>query len=462
MPDQFSAASAVEFFNRKRPSREQRRAAGEKRRGDVSLACLAEIPAAAERRDALTLIREQEEARNADLLPLRYERMSADAFAYLRGAAAVMASDLSLRPNSGITVQLCGDAHLANFGMFASQERSLVFDINDFDETNPGPFEWDVKRLAASFAVAARNNGYTELEQRAASARVARSYREWMAAFNDRNTLDVWFTKVDVDWMVSQLKNSDIRKALVKASDKARRKNVDSAVMKLTEVVEGKRQFRNDPPVLTRIDSSEFGSVVEILSPVYADYVSTLQPDRAALLARYSFVDFAFKVVGVGSVGTRAYVLLLESGDGEPIVLQGKQAGPSVLERYVGESGFDNHGERVVVGTRLMQSSGDPFLGWCHGAEAAPFDFYFRQLWDMKGSIDATLLTPEGLKIYGGICGAVLARAHARAGDASMITGYLGETKDFDHAVADYAQAYADITELDYAQLLRSDLVSNS
>jgi uncharacterized protein (DUF2252 family) len=460
MPLSFTAASAVDFFTRPRASRAERRGAGERRRLEVPLESHAEVPALSERRDALALVREQEESRDAELLPLRYERMSVDSFAYLRGAAAVMASDLSLRPNSGITVQLCGDAHLANFGMFASQERSLVFDINDFDETNPGPFEWDVKRLAASFAVAARNNGFTQEEQRAASARVARSYREWMAAFNDRNTLDVWFAKVDVDWMLSQLKNSDIRKALVKASDKARRKNVDSAVMKLTEVIDGKRQFRNDPPILTRIDSSEFGAIVDLLSPVYADYVSTLQPDRAALLARYSFVDFGFKVVGVGSVGTRAYVLLLESGDGEPIVLQGKQANASVLERYVGESGFDNHGERVVVGTRLMQSSGDPFLGWCHGGDAAPFDFYFRQLWDMKGSIDATLLTPEGLKIYGGICGAVLARAHARAGDASMITGYLGDTKAFDNAVAAYAQGYADLTELDYSQLMASDLVA--
>jgi uncharacterized protein (DUF2252 family) len=460
MPLGYTAESAVEFFNRRRPSRAERRAAGERRRLEVPLESLASVPHTAERRDAIALIREQEETRDAELLPLRYERMSTDPFAYLRGAAAVMASDLSLGATTGIRVQLCGDAHLANFGMFASQERSLVFDINDFDETNPGPFEWDVKRLASSFAVAARNNGFAEEEQRAASARVAKSYREWMAAFNDRNTLDVWFTKVDVDWMVTQLKNSDIRKALVKASDKARRKNVDSAVLKLTEMVDGKRRFRNDPPILTRIDTSEFGTVVDILAPVYADYVSSLQADRTALLARYSFVDFAFKVVGVGSVGTRAYVLLLESGDGEPIVLQGKQAGASVLERYVGASGFENHGERVVVGTRLMQSSGDPFLGWCHGGDAAPFDFYFRQLWDMKGSIDATLLTPEGLTIYGGICGAVLARAHARAGDASMITGYLGDTKTFDYAIADYAQGYANITELDYAQLIASDLVT--
>lgn len=462
MTSRLTPESAVEFFNRPRPSREERRRAGERRRQDAPLEGLAEVPSANERRDALTLIREQEAGRDVTRLPLRYERMSANPFAYLRGAAAVMASDLDLKPNSGITVQLCGDAHLANFGMFASQERSLVFDINDFDETNPGPFEWDVKRLAASFTIAARANGFNENEQRDASKSVAKSYREWMSAFNERNTLDVWFAKVDVDWMVSQLKKSDVKHALVKASDKARKKTVDSAVMKLTEVVNGKRQFREDPPLLTRITENELGDIVDLVAPVYADYVSTLQLDRAALLSRYSFVDFGFKVVGVGSVGTRAYVLLLESGDGEPLVLQGKQAGESVLERYVGKSVFENSGERVVQGTKLMQASGDPFLGWCHGGEAAPYDFYFRQLWDMKGKIDPELLNPEGLKIYGMICGAVLARAHARAGDASMITGYLGDSKAFEHALADYSQAYADITERDHQQLVHSGLITET
>jgi len=462
MPIRLTDDSAIDFFNRRRPSREERRRTGESLRKNVPLESLAIVPSLDERRDALTLVREQEVGRVSELLQLRYQRMTTDPFAYLRGAAAVMASDLSLRPNSGITVQLCGDAHLANFGMYASQERNLVFDINDFDETNPGPFEWDVKRLAASFAVAARGNGFSEDQQRAAARRVAKSYREWMLAFNERDTLDVWFAKVDVDWMVSQLKKSDIRNAFAKASDKARRKNVDSAVTKLTEVVDGSRRFLNDPPLLDRITGDEFENIVELLAPVYADYVSTLQLDRAALLARYSFVDFAFKVVGVGSVGTRAYVLLLESGDGEPIVLQGKQASASVLERYLGESMFENHGERVVQGTRLMQASSDPFLGWCHGGDAAPYDFYFRQLWDMKGKIDATLLQPDGLNIYAMICGAVLARAHARAGDASMITGYLGSDKAFDHAISEYALAYADITEHDFAQLVSSDLHTDS
>lgn len=453
-----SPDAAKVLFERPRPSRAERRLVGERLRAQAPLAGQSEVPPLATRPDSLTILRGQESDRNADLVPLRYQRMATNPFAYLRGAAAVMASDLSMTPDSGIRVQLCGDAHLANFGMFASQERSLVFDLNDFDETLPGPFEWDVKRLAASFAIAARNNGFAPEDVRRASQSVGQSYREWIQAFSLRETLDVWYARVDVDWMVSQLKKSDIRRALVKASDKAKRKNSDSAILKLTEVVNGKRQFRSDPPILTPVADGEFGSVVDTLAPVFADYVSTLQSDRAALVSRYSFVDFAFKVVGVGSVGTRAYVILLESGDGEPLVLQAKQAGASVLEPYAGASEYANSGARVVAGQRLMQSTGDPFLGWCHGGQTAPFDFYFRQLWDMKGSIDATLLDEHGLRVYGQICGAVLARAHARSGDASIISGYVGETNEFDAAIAAYAVGYADITEVDYAALVATGL----
>lgn len=454
MPLNHEAQASVNFFSRPRASREQRKILGEHLREQVPLESHALLPTPEERADALSILRAQESDREPTLVPLRYERMSHNPFAYLRGAAAVMAHDLSLRPTSGIEVQLCGDAHLANFGMFASQERSLVFDLNDFDETAPGPFEWDVKRLAASFALAARNNGLSQDEQFKACTVAAQSYREWMAAFSERKTLDLWFAKVDVKWMMSQMKNSDIRKMFEKASEKAKKKTVDSAVDKLTEVVDGQRRFRADPPLLTPIDDLEIGTVVEALAPVFTDYIQTLQPDRAVLLSRYSFKHLAFKVVGVGSVGTRAYVMLLESGDGEPLILQAKQAGASVLEPYVGESVFANSGERVVVGTRLMQATGDPFLGWCHGGPAAPHDFYFRQLWDMKGSIDVAKLDLEGVTSYARICGAVLARAHARAGDASFITGYLGSSKTFDHAIAEYALGYADISEQDYQQLL--------
>lgn len=458
MTTALSPDEAKELFQQPRPTRAARRLVGEHLRERLPLQQHARVPVLTERPDSIVILRGQEEVRNADLVPLRYQRMATDPFAFLRGAAAVMASDLSMSPNSGIRVQLCGDAHLANFGMFASQERSLIFDLNDFDETLPGPFEWDVKRLAASFAIAARNNAFAPEEVLRASQSVGQSYREWMLAFSERETLDVWYTRVDVEWMVSKLKQSDIRRALVKASDKAKRKNSDSAILKLTEVVDGKRKFRSDPPILTPVADGEFGTVVETLAPVFADYVSTLQADRAALVARYSFVDFAFKVVGVGSVGTRAYVILLESGDGEPMVIQAKQAGASVLEPYLGASEYGNSGERVVAGQRMMQSSSDPFLGWCHGGPAAPYDFYFRQLWDMKGSIDASLLDAHGLRVYGQICGADLARAHARAGDASIISGYLGETNEFDEAVAAFAVSYADITEVDHAALLATGL----
>jgi uncharacterized protein (DUF2252 family) len=458
MSSEISDDAAVQFFNRRRPSRSERRQAGERLRKAVPLASHADVPSADIRRDPLDLLRAQEEHRVAERVQLRYERMSQSPFAYLRGSATVMASDLSLVPHSGIRVQLCGDAHLDNFGMFASAERSLVFDINDFDETLPGPFEWDVKRLAASVAVVARMNSFTEKELRKASRGAAKSYREWMRVFNERNTLDVWYAKVDVDWIITQLTKSDVKHALIKASDKARRKNTDSAVFKLTEEVNGRRQFRNNPPLLTRITGDDVEDLVERMAPVYAHYVSTLQRDRADLLARYSFVDFAFKVVGVGSVGTRAYVMLMESGNGEPLVLQAKQAGASVLEPYLGASEFANSGERVVTGTRLMQATGDPFLGWCHGDEVLPFDFYFRQLWDMKGSIDASALSPEGLTAYAMICGAVLARAHARVGDASMITGYLGDNNEFDHAIADFACAYAEVTADDWTQLIDAQL----
>lgn len=456
MTERTSPESGRDFFSRPRPSREQRRALGESLRKTVPLAAHSQLPALATRPDSLGILQGQEFEREPELVPLRYERMAVNPFAYLRGAAAVMAHDLSLVPQTDISVQLCGDAHLANFGMFASQERSLVFDLNDFDETHPGPFEWDVKRLASSFAIAARNNGFEEPTQRSISAVVARAYREWMAAFSERKTLDVWFAKVDVEWMVGQMKNPVMRKMFDKASSKALKKNVDSAVDKLTEVVDGQRRFRADPPLLTPIEGTQVDGVVTALAPVFADYLSTLQPDRAVLLSRYSFKHLAFKVVGVGSVGTRAYVMLLESGDGEPLIIQAKQAGASVLEKYTQPSEFANSGERVVVGTRLMQAAGDPFLGWCHGGEAAPYDFYFRQLWDMKGSIDVTKLDPEALTSYARICGGVLARAHARAGDASLITGYLGQSKEFDYAIAEFALGYATISELDHAQLLNS------
>lgn len=447
---------AQTFFTSRRRSRDDRFAEGEARRAAVPLASHATVPPTDGRPDALGILRSQESSREAALIPLRYARMAESPFTFLRGAAAVMASDLSRVPSTGLDVQLCGDAHLANFGMFASAERSLMFDLNDFDETLPGSFEWDVKRLAVSMAVAAQANGAKDKDARKAARAAAASYRATMAQLSVMRTLDVWNARLDVDTLLARLTKSSLRKATIKATDKSRRSTTDSAVLKLTEVVDGGRRFRSDPPILTPVPDGDRDDVIGRLAPVYESYLATLQADRIALLEKYSFVDIAHKVVGVGSVGTRAVVLLLESGDGEPLILQIKQANASVLEPYLGASRFDNAGKRVVIGQRVMQAAGDPFLGWTRGSDASPFDYYVRQLKDMKGAIDVTLLDKEGMLGYGQVCGAVLARAHARAGDASLIGGYLGDSAEFDEAVADFSLAYTRINAADHAELVSS------
>ena len=441
------------FFTTKRPSRQARFDEGRARRQQVPLDSHATAPPVAGRPDSLAILRSQESTREPALIPLRYERMATSSFAFLRGAAAVMASDLSRVPSSGLEVQLCGDAHLANFGMFASAERVLMFDINDFDETLPGPFDWDVKRLAVSMAVAALAGGWKGKDARKAARESVTSYRQTMATLSTMQTLDVWNARLEVDTLLDRLPKSTLRKAATKAADKSRASTTDGAVVKLTEVIDGRRRFRSDPPILTPVPPQEFDDVVERLAPAYERYLSTLPVDRISLLAKYSFVDIAHKVVGVGSVGTRAVVLLLESGDGEPVLLQIKQADSSVLEPFLGASRFDNAGKRVVVGQRVMQAAGDPFLGWTRGSAKSPHDFYVRQLRDMKASIDVTLLDVDGLVGYGKVCGAVLARAHARAGDASLLTGYLGDSQEFDEAVADFSMAYTSINAADHVAL---------
>ena len=442
-----------QFFEGARDTREQRAKRGRELRDRLPLQDLATLPSEAERRDAVAILQEQETTRLQSLIALRHERMTTDPFAFLRGAAAVMAADLAARPSSGISVQLCGDAHVANFGMFASPERRLVFDLNDFDETLPGPFEWDVKRLAASVIVAAQANGHKPKQARRAAEAAARTYRQAMADLAEMPTLDVWFAHLDFETLLAALKKTTLHKTAVKAGAKAAKRTGDSAVAKLTEVVDGRRRFRSDPPLLTPVPADDRDRVIDDLSGIYADYLITLPPDRIALLTRYSFVDVAHKVVGVGSVGTRAVALLLESGDGEPLILQLKQAGPSVLEAHLDPSRFDQAGKRVVVGQRLMQAAGDPFLGWCTANGKEPVDFYVRQLRDLKGSIETTGLTPDELRSYASICGGVLARAHARGGDPSLVSGYLGTDDAFDKAVTEWAAGYAAINLGDYESL---------
>lgn len=446
-------AAVVSFFNQQRPSRAQRREQGAQLRRDTPLEALAEVPSLNRRADPLGLLSSQEASRLPSLIQLRHERMTTDPFAFLRGAALIMADDISRTPRSGITVQLCGDAHVANFGMFASPERDLVFDLNDFDETNPGPFEWDVKRLVASVVVAGEANDHKSKQIRKAALTAAKSYRKTIARLADMNTLDVWFATVNFSELLSAVRSTALGKTAEKAGKKAAKRGGDSAVAKLTEVVDGQRRFLSDPPLLVRVPDDERGDVVEKLADLYAYYLATLPADRTVLLSRFSFIDIAHKVVGVGSVGTRAIVMLMQSGDREPLILQIKQAQQSVLEPYTGASRFTEHGRRVVVGQRVMQATGDPFLGWTRTTGEESLDFFVRQLRDMKGSIETVGLTPDALDVYARICGAVLARSHARGGSASLITGYLGEGEAFEEAMADFGTGYSALNAHDYEAL---------
>ena len=414
----------------------------------------AEWAPAPDRPDPIDLLEAQDRDRIPDLIPIRYSRMMASPFAFMRGAAIVMAHDLAGTPKSGIQAQLCGDAHLLNFGAYASPERALLFDLNDFDETLPGPWEWDVKRLAASFVVAGRENGFDAAECREAAQASVASYRRRMSEFSKMGELEVWYSRVSVEEVRALLSDGKPKKRTTKKLDRAVRKarGRDSlqALSKLTRVVDGHRTIKDDPPLLVRIPEGD-----EIRGQIYAileSYKRTLQEDRRHLLDRYRFVDAATKVVGVGSVGTRAYVVLLEGNDeNDPLFLQVKEAGPSVLQGRLPSSTHEHHGHRVVAGQRLMQAASDIFLGWFRGTGGR--DFYWRQLKDMKGSANVEGMSPDELVIYAGLCGWALARAHARSGDRVQIAAYLGKSERFEVAVADFAEAYADQTERDHAVL---------
>jgi uncharacterized protein (DUF2252 family) len=407
-----------------------------------------------DRPDPVDLLEAQARDRIQELLPIRYGRMMASPFAFLRGSAIVMANDLAGTPKSGIQAQLCGDAHLLNFGAYASPERSLLFDLNDFDETLPGPWEWDVKRLAASFVVAGRDNGFDVADCRGAAQASVASYRQRMAEFSDMGELEVWYSRIGEAEVKGLLSSAGARKKTTKKLSKNVRKTRgrDSlqAFSKLTTVVDGRRRIIDDPPLLVRVPEED-----EVRAQVYAileSYKRTLQEDRHHLLERYDFVDAARKVVGVGSVGTRVFVVLLEGRDrDDPLFLQVKEAGSSVLEGYLKSNTYEHHGHRVVAGQRLMQAASDIFLGWFRGTEGR--DFYWRQLKDMKGSAQVESMSADELVLYGGLCGWALARAHARSGDRVQIAAYLGKSDRFDRSVADFAVAYADQNEQDYEAL---------
>lgn len=452
---------AISRLGQPAPSRDLSVAAGLSARDRVPLALHANaMPSPT--RNPLALMREQEATRVAELIPVRHERMLASPFSFYRGAAMVMAEDLAAHEHSGLITQLCGDAHLANFGAYGSPERRLVFDLNDFDETLPGPFEWDVKRLAASMVVAARDNGLGDLEARETAVATARAYQQAMAAFANEPMLAVWYARIDAEDQLNVLRESarkKVAKAITKSVQKARKRTALHALSRLTEEVDGERRFVPDPPLLVPVEDIEGDVDVEQLYAWLRDlvgqYSASLAPERRLLVQNYSLTHVARKAVGVGSVGMRTWVILMEAHDGrEPLLLQAKEARASVLSGYLGDSEYDNQGERVVAGQRIMQAASDVLLGWLRTERGV--DYYLRQLRDWKYSVETGGFDAPALSSYGRLCAWTLARAHARAGDRIAIASYLGEDLTFAEAVGDFALAYADLTVRDHAALSES------
>ncbi|MGD0376728.1 MAG: DUF2252 domain-containing protein [Streptosporangiaceae bacterium] len=444
-------------------SRADRVALGKDARAAAPLESHAEF-APAGGRDPVGLLLGQATTRVPELVPVRHGRMLVSPFTFYRGAALPMAADLATTPASGLRVQLCGDAHLSNFGAFASPERNLVFDVNDFDETLPGPFEWDVKRLAASLAVAGRDNGFPAKARRKIALAATESYRTAMRAFAQQPLLEVWYAHLDIEPALAQFRSQmDAKrfKLAEKMLAKAHTSDSMKAVAKLTAVVDGQRRIISDPPLIVPIEEIfadvQADTIYQLLHTVVGKYRRSLQSDRRHLLEQFAMVQVARKVVGVGSVGTRAWVVLMDAGDGvEPLFLQAKEAQPSVLADYCGRSQYANQGERVVAGQHLMQAQSDIFLGWTrvpNPVDGLDRDFYVRQLRDWKFSAPIEAMIPAGMEIYARLCGWTLARAHARSGDRIALAAYLGRSAKFDQAIADFAETYADQNERDYAAL---------
>ncbi len=420
-----------------------------------------------DRPDPLAILEQQAVTRVADLVPIRYGRMMTSPFAFFRGAAAVMAADLDATPQSGLLTQICGDAHLSNFGTFSSPERRLVFDINDFDETAPGPWEWDVKRFAASLAIAGRENGFNAKQRRSVLLASIERYRLAMLEFAGRTNLAVWYARIEVDSLLAMSKNAldaTARRRAAAGAAKARTRDSLTALAKLTQVVDGRRRIVSDPPLVQPLDELVTGverdTVDTLVLGVLDGYRRSLATDRQHLLGQYRLVDVGRKVVGVGSVGSRAWIVLMVGrDDDDPLILQIKEAQPSVVERFVGPGDAASQGERVVAGQRLMQAVSDIFLGWHRmvGLDGVTRDFYVRQLRDGKGSVRIDAMPPASLAAYGQVCGWTLARAHARSGDRTAIAAYLGGSDTFDRAIADFAEAYADQNERDHAALVAAE-----
>jgi uncharacterized protein (DUF2252 family) len=471
---------------------DERRARGSEARDRTPPSSHAKWVPAADRPDLIGLLEEQNATREPDLVPVRHGRMMVSPFTFYRGAAKIMAADLKGTPVAGLGAQLCGDAHLSNFGVFASPERRLLFDLNDFDETLPGPFEYDVKRMAASFTIAGRNNGFAKADTRGAARASARAYREAMAGFAQMRTMDIWYAHLDEDELMAGVRaaaagaansgksgkkakkepkagkkesgEEDVGKiALARAEkNRARAHTRDSlqALSRLGEMVDGSYRIVSQPPIVVPVRelAATYGMSPDETDHVIRDqfraYRATLQDDRRHLLERFEIVDWARKVVGVGSVGTRAFIVLLQGRDAQdPLFLQVKEATASVLEAYLPNSRYRQHGQRVVEGQRMMQAASDIYLGWTKGLDVRRH-YYWRQLRDMKGSILVEAMLPFGLNFYAGICGWTLARAHARSGDPVAIAEYLGLGEDFDKSIADFSERYADQNEKDYQQFV--------
>ena len=472
------------------PSVDDREAKGLEARDRAALSAHTKWRPAADRPDPVGLLEEQDVSREQDLVPVRHGRMMVSPFTFYRGAAKIMAADLAETPVAGLETQLCGDAHLSNFGLFASPERVLLFDVNDFDETLPGPFEWDVKRMAASFEIAARHNGFSKADTRAAALASVRAYREAMASFAQMGTMDIWYAHLDEDELMAAIRSTvagtkkeakgakkkktekkdekqeklakTAEKRAQKTAAKAHTKDSLQALSKLAEQVDGKYRIVSQPPIVVpaRDLAATYGLSPDQVMPAIHDqfraYRATLQDDRRHLLERFEIVDGARKVVGVGSVGTRAFIVLLQGRDArDPLFLQIKEATASVLEPYLGKSRYRQHGERVVQGQRMMQASSDIYLGWTKGLDVRRH-FYWRQLRDMKGSADPEAMTPLGLTFYARTCGWALARAHARSGDPVAIAAYLGDSDAFDTSITDFSERYADQNEQDYEEFVNA------
>jgi uncharacterized protein (DUF2252 family) len=474
------------------PSIDERRARGAEARRSTAPSSHMKWRAAADRPDPVALLEEQNVTREPDLVPVRHGRMMVSPFTFYRGAAKIMAADLKDTPTAGLDAQLCGDAHLSNFGVFASPERRLLFDLNDFDETLPGPFEYDVKRMAASFSIAGRNNGFAKADIAAATLASVTAYREAMAEFAQMRTMDVWYAHLDEDTLRSAVRGvvaetatqakaakkapkkareeakkqekqvKTAAKTAAKGVDKARTRDSLQALSKLGELVDGRYRIVSQPPIIVpaRDLATTYGLSADEVEPMLREqfraYRATLQEDRRHLLERFEVVDMARKVVGVGSVGTRAFIVLLQGRDAQdPLFLQVKEATASVLEAYLPKSRYRQHGERVVHGQRMMQAASDIYLGWTKGVQDNRY-LYWRQLRDMKGSATVETMTPVTLTFYARICGWTLARAHARSGDPVAIAEYLGPDDAFDQSITDFSKRYADQNEQDYQQFVNA------